>query len=105
MSEETIIRIIRAEQNARAMFTDAQHEVSQYVAETKRQTRSNYEHALVDIQQRAEAIITQGRTIADAKRANLIAHAGADAQSMETMSTQHLDDAVRFVLQALTGQN
>lgn len=105
MKEETITRILHAEHDAVTVFTDAQREVTQYLAETELQAQTSREHILSEARQQAKAIIAEGRSIANAKRASLIAHAGADAQGMETMSTRHFDDAVHFVLQVLTGQN
>ncbi len=104
MKEETITRILTAEKNALALFTDAQREIEKYLVETSTTAQTSREHTLAETQQQATTIINHGRNIADAKRADLIAHAGADAQGMETMSTRHFDAAVQFVLHTLTGQ-
>ena len=105
MKEETITRILHAEHDAATLFTDAQREAAQYIAEAKLQAKLNRERILAEARQQATEIIAQGRYVADAKRASVIAHAGANAQNMETTSTRHFDDAVHFVLQVLTGQN
>jgi vacuolar-type H+-ATPase subunit H len=104
MKEETITRILHAEQNGVALFADAQREIEAYLAETRLEAQTSKERALSEARQQAQDILDQGRKLADSERANLIAHAGADAQGMETLSTRHFDEAVQFVLLAVTGQ-
>jgi vacuolar-type H+-ATPase subunit H len=104
MREETVSRILNVERDATALYENARREAAQIIATAEATIAQQRRQALAAARQQAAQILTQGRQSADSQRADVIAHAGADAQTLETVSARHFEDAVTLVLNKATGR-
>ncbi len=104
LREETVSYILNVEHDALGLYEDAKTEAAHLIEEAKKTAERTRQQALSAAQHKAEQIIAQGRQKADGQHADIIAHAGADAQSLETMSTRHFDEAVQLVVHAVIGR-
>ncbi|HNT75618.1 MAG TPA: hypothetical protein PKH77_11440 [Anaerolineae bacterium] len=104
MREETVSRILNVERDATLLYEDARREAAQIVAAAQTAVAQQRKQALAAMRQKAAQILAQGRQAADSQRADVIAHAGADAQTLETVSARHFADAVTLVLDQVTGR-
>ena len=104
MGQETVARILAIEKAAATKHSEAQQQAASLIAEAEKAAASLHERALVQAQQQAERILTAGREKAEAERALILAHAGADAQRLDASATKNLERAVDFILAGVIGQ-
>ena len=103
MNHETIARILSIEQEATRIRADAQIQAAHAIEEVEKAASALREQALDQACKQAEQIIAEGREAAQAERARIIDQAEAEADHAETVVAQHLDRAVRFVLDQVVG--
>jgi vacuolar-type H+-ATPase subunit H len=104
MNQEIITRILATEQEAVQIREDAQREAARLIEDTQRETAAAGEQALEAARQEAEQIVADGKTAAERTRADVVGQAQGEAQRLEAAMVQHLDRAVQFVLERVTGQ-
>lgn len=104
MREETVSRILNVERDATALYEDARREAAGILAAAQADIARQRQQALAAARHKAAQILTQGRQSADSQRADVIAHAGADAQTLETVSARHFEEAVMLVLNTVAGR-
>jgi vacuolar-type H+-ATPase subunit H len=104
MSQETIAQILAIEEQAVQIHDDARREAERVTQEAKKTASTVREQTLANMRQRAEQLVTEGQQTAEVTRSRIIAQAEAEAQQMENVAAQHLDRAVKFVLDEIAGR-
>jgi len=104
MNQEVITRILATEREAVQIRKDAQREAARRIEEAQREAAGAREQALEAARQEAEQIVADGRAAAERTRAGAVDQAQEDAQRLDAAMVQHLDRAVQFVLERVTGQ-
>ena len=104
MSQETITQILAIEEQAVQIHADARRQAESVTAEAKEAATTVREQMLDNIRQQAEQIIAEGQHTAEVTRGRTIAQAEAEAQHLENVAAQHLEQAVSFVLDQIAGR-
>ena len=104
MDQEVITRILSIERDAVRIRDEAQREAEHLIEESERAAAASREEALAHAHQEAEQIVADGQKAAEQARARVVAQAQEEAQRTEAAMVQHLDRAVQFVLEQVTGQ-
>ena len=104
LSQETIARILSVERDATGIYDEAQRQAALLIEEAKEAASALREQTLAQARQEAEQTVARGREAAEAERARILAQAEAEAQRMATLAARHLDRAVSFVLDQVTGR-
>jgi vacuolar-type H+-ATPase subunit H len=104
VSQETITQILAIEEQAVQIHDGAQRQADRVTAEAKKTVTAVREQTLAHMRQQAEQITAEGQHAAEVSRARIIAQAEAEAQHLENVAAQHLDQAVSFVLDHIAGR-
>jgi len=104
MNQEVITRILDIEREAVKIRDDAKREAARLLKESEDAATAEKEQALEKARQEADQIVADGQAAAGQARAEVIAQAQKEAQQLEATMAQHLDRAVQFVLDQVTGQ-
>jgi vacuolar-type H+-ATPase subunit H len=104
MSQETITQILAIEEQAVQIHDDARLQADRMTSEAHRTATAVREQTLDNIRQQATQIAAKGQHTAEVTRGRIIAQAEAEAQHLENVAAQHLDQAVSFVLDQIAGR-
>jgi vacuolar-type H+-ATPase subunit H len=104
VSQETITQILAIEEQAVQIHDDARRQADHVTAEAKKTATTVREQTLDTIRRQAEQIIAEGQHTAEVTRSRIIAQAEAEAQHLENVAAQHLDQAINFVLDQIAGR-
>ena len=104
MSQETITQILAIEEQAVQIYDDARLQADRVTSEAQRTATTVREQTLDNIRQQAEQIGAEGQHAAEVARGRIIAQAEAEAQHLENVASQHLDQAISFVLDQIAGR-
>jgi vacuolar-type H+-ATPase subunit H len=104
MSQETITQILAIEEQAVQIYDDARLQADHVTSEAKRTATTVREQTLTHMRQQAEQIAAEGQHTAEVARGRIIAQAEAEAQHLENVASQHLDQAISFVLDQIAGR-
>lgn len=104
MSQATIVRILSIEREATRIHDEATAQAAQMLADFDREASVMRDRLLGDARRQAIEIERDGKDASQARRAQALAQAEADAREMEELASHGLGAAVQFILDQVTGR-